>query len=137
GNFIGTDASGMVDLSNGDDGVGVIGSSNNLIGGTTMAARNVLSGNASDGVDIFTPGMPPIATDNLVHGNFIGTDITGTVAVGNHARGVNLNAGAPGNTIGGTTAGARHIIAVNTGSGMLICPQLDRVMSPTAPVNLA
>ena len=53
--------------------------SNNTIGGTAAGARNVISGNGSDGV-VFIDGS---ATGNLVAGNYIGTDVTGTMALGN------------------------------------------------------
>ncbi len=58
-------------------------------------------------------------TGNVVDGNFIGTDYTGTVAIAN-GTGVELDAGASGNTIGGTTASARNIISANAGSGVEI-----------------
>jgi hypothetical protein len=46
------------------------------------------------------------ATGNLVQGNYIGTDSSGTAGLGNFDDGVVILNG-PGNTIGGTTAGAR------------------------------
>ena len=95
GNFIGTDASGVDGQGNGTDGIFVAASSNNTIGGTTPGARNVISGNGSVGVQIFglrgsgpdarpqtgddTLELP--ATGNLIQGNLIGTDPTGTRAV--------------------------------------------------------
>jgi uncharacterized protein (UPF0333 family) len=61
GNFIGTDARGTEALGNGNDGVRVEeDADNNTIGGTTAAARNIISGNGSDGVEIpYTLPMPP------------------------------------------------------------------------------
>ena len=76
GNYIGTNAAGTAAISNG--GVGVIltsGANTNTIGGTTAAARNVISGNASDGVLITGSGT----TGNQVLGNSIGTT-TGQVS---------------------------------------------------------
>ena len=76
GNYIGTDVTGHAALGNGIDGVLIdAGASDNTIGGTTAAARNIISGNAYAGVEIHD------ANDNVVEGDFIGTDVTGTVAL--------------------------------------------------------
>ena len=50
-NFIGTDFTGNAALSNGTNGVEIAGSFN-TIGGTTVAARNIISGNTNNGVQI-------------------------------------------------------------------------------------
>ena len=73
--------------------------SDNTIGGTTAGSGNVISGNGNDG--IWLNG----ASDNVVDGNMIGTDSTGTQELGNTYSGVYIDARAPNNTIGGTTAG--------------------------------
>jgi CSLREA domain-containing protein len=53
GNFIGTDASGTVDQGNGFDGIRIEeGSTVNIIGGALVPNRNVISGNAGNGVRI-------------------------------------------------------------------------------------
>ena len=107
GNYIGTDVTGAVGLGNHGQGVAIINAPDNTVGGTAPGARNIISGNQSDGVFIWQPG----SSGNLVQGNYIGTDATGSVALGN-ASGVNL-IDAPNNTIGGTTAGARNVISGN------------------------
>jgi CSLREA domain-containing protein len=104
GNYIGTDVTGTEALGNSNAGVN-IGSSDNLIGGTTPAARNVISGNL-EGVTIADPD----ATGNMIQGNYIGTDASGTVALGNRA-GILLLA--PGNVIGGDRDDARNVISGN------------------------
>jgi len=107
GNFIGTDPTGTVARPNGGGGVFLEnGPSNNTIGGTTPAARNLISGNSFIGVTIQ-------GNTNVVQGNLIGTDITGTKALGNSSRGVNVQIGT-GTLIGGTTVAARNIISGNT-----------------------
>src|SRR5215210_1900846 len=116
GNFIGTDATGTQDLGNVRDGVAIFKGANNIIGGTEAGARNVISGNGGGG----GVGMlisSDIATGNKVMGNYIGTDKTGTQALGNRGS-VNILNGA-NNTVGGTEAGARNIISGNSG-GLLI-----------------
>jgi titin len=116
GNLIGTDWTGTAKLGNGGDGVGIgIGASNNLVGGTATQARNVISGNKGNGIRLSNDGT----TGNLVQGNFIGTDASGTAALGNDQVGVYID-GAPGNVIGGATAGAGNVISANGADGVNI-----------------
>ncbi len=80
GNKIGTDVSGTVALGNRSSGIEVdSGCTGNIIGGTTPDSGNVISANGKYGVWITGNG----ANDNLVQGNTIDTDITGTVALAN------------------------------------------------------
>ena|GEM_PF-1075492 len=114
GNYIGTDVTGKIALGNDFRGIGVgevppnTQSANNRIGGTTAAARNVISGNKAHGIRILIAG----SVNNVVQGNYIGTDVTGTVALGNAFEGVYVGGGV-NNTIGGTTAGAGNLISAN------------------------
>jgi hypothetical protein len=119
GNFIGTDQSGTNALANVFNGVQITDASGNTIGGTTTGAANVLSGNNSDGIFIYTDRTGAMATGNLIQGNFIGTDNTGTKALGNSINGVEIR-DVSGNTIGGTTAAARNVISSNTKQGIYI-----------------
>lgn len=80
GNFLGTDITGTKALGDGDAGVH-LRSSGNLVGGPADADRNLLSGNNSRGVALFTFG--PIETGNVIQNNYIGTDVTGVVALSN------------------------------------------------------
>jgi hypothetical protein len=121
GNDLGFDLGGGPSVS--PRGVLILDATNNVIGGTTTAARNVISGNSADGVEILGIGLSP--TGNLVQGNFIGTDSTGRSALSNGA-GAPAGAGggvqlidADNNTIGGTVAGARNVIAGNGVAGIL------------------
>jgi uncharacterized repeat protein (TIGR01451 family) len=100
GNFIGTDASGTKAIPN---LYGLSIGVNDTVGGTTAGARNVISGNVQYGVygDV----------GDVVEGNYIGTDVTGTKPLGNGRLGVEFSAGA--DTIGGTTAGSGNVIAFN------------------------
>jgi titin len=117
GNYIGTDWSGTADLGN-IFGVVVENAPENTIGGTTAGARNIISGNDARGVTIFDPG----ATGNEVIGNYIGIQKDGFSSRPN-IFGVFIE-NAPGNTIGGTTAGASNTISgngtSNSGSGVKI-----------------
>jgi hypothetical protein len=111
GNHLGTDVSGTVDLGN---GVGVV--ARNLfrdvgpitIGGTVAAARNIISGNGR--------GIEGVVS--TVQGNFIGTDVTGTVRLGNDSEGILIGPALP--LIGGTAPGARNIISGNGAAGIRV-----------------
>src|SRR5262249_53727934 len=116
GNFIGTDLWGTHALGNAW-GVAIQGgAANNLVGGTAPGARNVIAGSQNDGVWISDTGT----TANQVQGNFIGTDVLGTHALANGRSGVVLLGGASGNTVGGTTPGARNLISGNGFSGVFL-----------------
>ena len=114
GNLIGTDVTGTVDLGNTGKGVRVASAAeDNIIGGTTAAARNLISGNDGDGIRITVGSL-----NNQVLGNYIGTDLTGTVDLGNSGYGVLINSAAISNTIGGTAAGAGNLISGNDTKGV-------------------
>jgi parallel beta-helix repeat protein len=115
GNFIGTDATGTLDKGN-STGVFVDGS-NNLIGGTTAAARNVISGNAT-GILLQDTGTTNPVANNAIKNNFIGTDVTGTVALSNSSRGIFIVSG-NNNVIGGS-ASEGNIIAFSNGAGVIV-----------------
>jgi hypothetical protein len=114
GNLIGTDSSGTVPLGNRQDGID-IGVSGDTVGGTTAALGNVISANEQYGIRISGNGSAI-----LVEGNNIGTDITGTNALGNVSDGVHIQDNANNNTIGGPAAKDGNLIAFNGGAGVSI-----------------
>src|SRR5206468_4822411 len=113
GNFIGTDPTGTMAFGNGSGAVGGIDfgfcgtPANCTIGGITPDARNLISGNAVNGIQLGS------GSGNTVQGNLIGTDITGTLALGNFLNGVAVGAAATNDLIGGTNVDARNIISGN------------------------
>lgn len=113
GNFLGTDPSGTVALPNGEGGVMINGSPDNLIGGTNASSRNLISGGNQNGIYLFTSG----AEGNVISGNFIGTSVTGLTPLGNVHNGVEV-ATASYNLIGGTSPGTRNVISGNGQSGI-------------------
>ena len=117
GNLIGTNASGASSLSNQDQGVLIVDSSMNTVGGTTAAAANIIAGSGLAGVEIISDGTLA-AANNLIEGNFIGTNASGA-ALGNRVNGVTI-ADASGNTVGGTTTAARNVISGNSIDGVLL-----------------
>jgi len=125
GNRIGTNLAGTLNLGNGNHGVEATRGGSPpfplvqfTIGGTTAAARNIISGNGGFGLRFFNP-----TSSTMVQGNFIGTQVDGQTALGNGSNGIQAQSTA---TIGGTTAGAGNVIAFNStgagGAGILIPP---------------
>lgn len=103
--FIGTDLNGTADKGNGTNGLSLwagvmikqvpngFATENNIL-------QNLISGNYAEGVAIWGPQVPGDVWLNHVVGNYIGTDITGTVDLGNDHVGVNLSEGTHENDIG-------------------------------------
>jgi hypothetical protein len=92
GCYIGTNATGTSAMPNTFPGIEIDeGANANTIGGTTIAARNVISGNAHIGVSIHDSG----SNSNLVLGNFIGTNAAGTAGVGNGWYGIEIDRALP------------------------------------------
>jgi titin len=127
GNYLGTNAFGDQALGNGSMGVYVYGGAQDNLVGTNgdgvgdRFERNIISANGIYGVGIQGAGTD----DNVVAGNFIGTDVTGTLPLGNLGRGVAIFAGAEGNRIGTNGDGVsdateKNVISSNTGFGLSI-----------------
>ena len=97
----------------GNRGWGIfISGSNNIVGGTTAGARNVIAGSVNTGfggVGIFSG-----STQNQMVGNYIGTNKNGTAALGNYY-GVRVEGTA--NLVGGTSSGAQNVISGNANTG--------------------
>ncbi|MBK6426799.1 MAG: hypothetical protein IPF82_11575 [Blastocatellia bacterium] len=111
----GTNASGTAAVPN-TTGVSIQISAGSVVGGTAVtAARNVISGNESVGVAV---NYDETATANVISGNYIGTNATGTAAIPNRT-GIYLSS-APGNVVGGLAAGSRNVISgsLNPGFGV-------------------
>ena len=113
GNYIGTNREGTDSLPN-YDGMSMEGAVQFCtIGGTTPAERNIISGNTDYGLPLFGAG----ATQNVIIGNYIGTDVTGTLPIGN-TYGVLFDDGSFSNRVGGDTDAERNIISGNVGYGV-------------------
>jgi FIMAH domain-containing protein len=100
-NFIGTDASGTFALGN--DQNGIQGSLDTLI-----VKRNVISANGQNGIVSFG--------SNLFQGNLIGTDVTGTLPLGNSGAGIRADI----DEIGGPNPEDGNTIAFNGGDGVVV-----------------
>jgi CSLREA domain-containing protein len=128
GNFVGTDVTGTLVSGNELFGLAIDGNGN-TIGGTTSEARNLISGNGRIGLWISS------GIGNQVQGNFIGTDVSGTIALGNDSSGMTgagVEINSSDNLVGGAVPGARNLISGNdlgvfllSGFGQLV--QANRV----------
>jgi Right handed beta helix region len=151
-NLVGTNRSGVAAVANGSkvedgDGIRIEGGRLNIIGGTTAAERNVLSGNHDDGIDLRDG-----ASDNMVQGNWIGIDASGRNPLGNGADGIFLQ-DASRNLIGGLCAEEGNVIGANGFNGVFLFgdshdnviannfigtnPQLDRGLGNSTRVSFA
>lgn len=137
-NLIGTESSGDAALGN-TTGVSIIhGAHGNTIGGTLPTAPsgpvlgNVISGSIANlpmsqwGVGVWIIG----SDDNIIQGNRIGTNGTGTAALGNEGEGV-LVYQSSGTKIGGSKAGEGNLISGNSDGVLLWSDDTSRPVSGT------
>lgn len=110
GNKIGTNSTGTAALPN-SIGVRIInGATNNHIGGIASVDGNLISGNGGPGVGIYNTG----SSGNAVSYNFIGTNVTGTLAIPNTLQGVVIQESASSNTV------SSNVISGNAQDGVNI-----------------
>jgi hypothetical protein len=114
GNLIGTNASGTQALTSSGNGIAVFTARNNIIGGAEAGARNVITGSGS-GVSPTGNGilLNSMASGNVIQGNFIGTNISGTQGTGNAFAGIRIYNDVTNTTIGGTAPGEGNVISFN------------------------
>jgi hypothetical protein len=136
-NFIGTDAAGQRAVPNGTspllpyhDGVTVEGPGPVSIGSTPRGdipgGRNVISGNVGAGISIRGGASTATSHSPAIVGNFIGTDSTGNVALGNRGGGIRLiGPTGPSRVMG-------NVISGNGGDGLYVAP----LTGPTGVVNI-
>ncbi|HTB83122.1 MAG TPA: M12 family metallopeptidase [Candidatus Sulfotelmatobacter sp.] len=128
GNIIGLNAAGTGVVSNFYSGVSLqSGSSYNIVGGSTTASRNVISGNVGDGVQIIGPG----SSSNLVAGNYLGVNLAGSTAFGNGGAGVDLFNIAAGNVI------ASNLISGNLNAGINLVGNFNSIWGNSVGLNAA
>jgi titin len=130
GNIIGLSAAGTNAIYNGFNGISLNGAVSNTIGGVIPAARNLISGNANNGVGI----LAVTDTLNVICGNYIGTDVTGKEAVANVLAGVRVQGCS--NVIGGATAGSGNVISGNGQQGIFLAGTNGNVTGNVIQGNL-
>jgi CSLREA domain-containing protein/uncharacterized repeat protein (TIGR01451 family) len=123
GNLIGTTPSGMAALANGQHGIIMTTASQIpgiFIGGDQPDYRNVISGNAQDGLRFDCSAPAASCFDGArAFGNWIGLAVDGS-PLGNLGNGVHLSAMNGGRVdIGGNAPGQGNVIAHNGGNGVL------------------
>ena len=111
GNRIGTDPSGTFAVPNSGSGVSISGANGVVVGGAAPGAGNVISGNFGDGLTI-------LGTGNVVQGNLVGTDASGSAPVPN-GQGILLGS-AFDTAVGGVGPGEGNVIAYSQGSGVVV-----------------
>ena len=121
GNFVGTDPTGTIDLGNGLAGLDIEGDglSQAVVGGATPAARNLISGNGTEGVFLGGSFFGAPSDSLRVQGNHVGTDRSGTKELGNDEIGLDLEA-ASNTTVGGTTSASRNVVSGNGSDGVAL-----------------
>ena len=113
GNRIGTDESGTTAVPNGSDGIDIEGATYTVVGSTNGSGRNVISGNVRTGIQMYSTNTH----HNLVIGNYIGLDVTGTNELPNTSSGIYFYESSS-NQVGGVMSGAVNRIAYNGGDGI-------------------
>lgn len=116
GSFIGLGADGSTAVGNGLDGILLIGSHGNRIGGGRDNLRNVISGNR-DGI-VLKRSTNRKSVINKIEGNFIGTNADGNQTIPNLHRGIFLTTASEANIIGGDNDGYGNVISGNYGAGI-------------------
>ncbi len=107
GNYIGTDVAGAGAQGNGTYGVSIeAGSDNTLVGGATVADRNLISGNANGAIVVQS------AANVVIRGNRIGTNAAGTLGLSGAANGIEAS-GTSGLVVGGAGTGQGNLISGN------------------------
>jgi CSLREA domain-containing protein len=102
----------------GSDGFDVEAGPTTIRGLVINGFKEDVSGNSGQGIGFFNLA---VNTNNVVEGNFIGTNVGGTAAVENEGDGVIINGpNSTGNIIGGATPAARNLIAGNGEQGVEI-----------------
>ncbi len=113
GNYIGTNISGMAAITNNSHGI--VDNRNNgtvLFGGSTIADRNIVSGNGLNGYN----GAALASTDTLaIKGNYFGCNRDCSAAIPNIAHNISLNT-YTNPVIGGSNPGEGNV-AVRAGNG--------------------
>jgi uncharacterized repeat protein (TIGR01451 family) len=121
-NSIGVAADDKTAVGNSGDGILLDDAPDTMIGGTDLNEANVIGCNQGNGINISGGAAA------LISGNFIGTDPTGTLNLGNLINGVNLASSS--NTIGGTAGGSGNVIDFNgagsTGSGVQLVGNVNQ-----------
>ena len=113
GNFIGVDLKGTTALGNAGTGISLAGRCHqNIIGGGNPGEGNLVSGNGSTGISFMA-----YANNNLVIGNFVGTDLSGSLDLGNNGHGIGIEVGSFNNRIEGNLSSGNVLYGLLVDAG--------------------
>ena len=116
GNLIGVNSTGTAAIGNKQHGIYINGSNNAIVGGSTKAERNIISGNGDAGGE---NGLSINGCNgHTIQGNFCGTSSNGLAAIPNFDTGLSITA-SNNNTIGGTFA-QRNVLSGNPNFGLFM-----------------
>lgn len=118
GNYIGVQLDGSTVSGNVGNGIELLSTTNNTIGGINDQDRNVIAGNYGNGI------LVSRSLRNQIANNFIGTDATGTIDLGNKGNGILLTDRALGNLLGGSETGGN-----DPTMGVYVRPPLGNLIS--------
>ena len=137
GNYIGLGADGKTPIGNSLFGIDISNGSDITIGGDTAQERNVISANGTQGLILWGSDV----TLNIIKGNFIGTDSTGILPLGNGRDGILIGNDAHDNTIGpGNLIAFNFLDGVRVDSPLAIGNQITEnsiVYNVRAGINLS
>ena len=129
-NTIGLAASGLAALPNATQGVQIDTAPGNSIGGVGAGLGNVISGNAGSGIQVNGSG----SVGTLIANNTIGTDASGSVAIGNQVDGILLDGASP-TQIGGTAPAAGNLVSGNGQNGIVVSNLATAPAGVAGPLN--
>lgn len=116
GNKIGTNLTGTTKLGNTSDGVYLGDCTGAKIGGTTAAARNIISGNQYGGIELSG------CSDTIITGNYVGVSKTGKALIEGGGEGITLS-GCANCTVGGATSAERNVVCISGSTGIGVSGQ--------------
>jgi hypothetical protein len=111
GNHVGVNRDATATIPNEGVGVCIRDTRHTAVGGTNPGEGNIIGGNKGAGIIV----RMPTATMNALSGNFIGTDTSGRLDLGNNFVGIELDFGAHNNTVG-----PANTIMFTTGTGVIV-----------------
>ncbi len=109
-NRIGTNAAGTAAIANASYGMRIF-APNTVIGNALAITRNIISGNASNGI-----GIETFVSNTQILGAYIGLNAAGTAAIPNGGDGI--GDGGSESLIGDVTPGGGNVISGNAGNGI-------------------
>lgn len=113
GNYVGVNLDGVTVAGNGATGID-ISTDNTYVGDGSVFGGNIVSGNGFTGSSTDNSGVEINSSNAYVYGNYIGTDVSGTLPIANANRGIWVRPSGDGVFIGDNVTNYRNVISANT-----------------------